>query len=177
MKVRHSFRYTVRRGDQTVAQTFDLEADRLGAIEHALRTLRDLNLSQIEAACGDWHRTLCPGCFWAAGSGIVIAKVGSSPKRKDSVVRFLGSCPGLRETDWCYHFTSQDPELEGEARRYVESRINPLLAQHFERARAFVFHCCDGPPAVPPWLDGEFDEGARVVILYGLATARTPATR
>ena len=167
--IRHTLRYVIQLNGVATPEAVEVDADRLAAIDRALRTLRELSLLEVEAACADWRRVVRPGCFWAGGTGIVIAKIGSSPKRKDAVVRFLGSCPGVRETDWCYHFTTRDGAAPDEATQYIDDRIRPALDQYFERARVFVFHCRDCPVEIPPWLEAEFCTGPRVLVFYGLA--------
>ena len=172
MRIPHSFRYTRPDPGGPVAEASDLELSRLAAVGHALRLLRDLHLQAVEVSAGGWHRQLCPGCFWAVGSGVVVCKLGSSPKLKDSVVRFLAACPGFRETDWCYHFTTQEDGLDGETRLCIDRYVRPGLEQHFNRARAFVFDWSAGPVQVPAWLDAECCPDERAVVFYGLARGR-----
>jgi hypothetical protein len=179
VKRSHTFRYTRRRGEVRSNESIELEVDRPAAIEHALRLLREHQLAEVEASCGGWRRTLRPGCLWSRGRGIIVAKIGSVPRQKDSVVRFLGSCPGLRETAWCYYLTSRLPDPAGAeddtVRLLIDSRIVPALARYFEKARIFTFDCFGCRPEIPDWLDAEFydDEPEdRVLVVYGLLRPR-----
>ena len=115
-----------------------------------------------------------PEFLIARHSGLVIRKRTAVFREGMESAALLAERARLRETSWCWHFTNQDVAMDGMAHRFMSWTLSPLLHRYFAHREQFSFHLFDKIPALPYWVDGEYDRREKAFLLRG-DTGKKPA--